>query len=66
MDEEAVEELLGLIAHYLETISCALIVLVLEKGGAQDTDWFNELMQKLADNTCGFWKRSTEEEEKAE
>lgn len=62
MDEEAVEELLGLIAHHLETISLALIVLVLEKAGAEKTDWFNELMSKIANNTEGSWKRSTEEE----
>ena len=64
MDEEA-KELLGLIEHHLETISCALIVLVLEKGGGQDTEWFSNLMSKLADNTDGFWKQATEEKEKS-
>lgn len=61
MDEEA-KELLVRVEHHLETISCALVALVLEKTDSQNTDWFSDLMQKLANNTAGFWEPKEEKE----
>lgn len=64
MDEE-LKELLGLVEHHLAIISYALTILVLEKADGQNTDWFNELMHKLAEPSgATFKERAPSEEEK--
>jgi len=65
MDEEA-KEILGNIDHHLGTISYVLTALILEKvGGMRESDWFNDLMNMLADKTDGIWQRKVSEKEKS-